>query len=53
MVAIGGVGAANAAAAVGAGANGVAVISAVLGAADAERATSELRRIVDAAGRGG
>jgi thiamine-phosphate pyrophosphorylase len=52
MVAIGGIGPANAAAAMTTGADGVAVISAVLGADDPGRAAAELRRIVDAARRG-
>jgi thiamine-phosphate pyrophosphorylase len=52
MVAIGGIGPANAAAAMATGANGVAVISAVLGADDPERAAAELRRVVDASRRG-
>jgi thiamine-phosphate pyrophosphorylase len=55
IVAIGGVTAANAAAAVEAGADGVAVISAVSGAGDPQAATRELRRCIDEAlgARGG
>jgi thiamine-phosphate pyrophosphorylase len=52
MVAIGGIGPANVAAAMATGADGVAVISAVLGADDPERAAAELRRVIDAARRG-
>lgn len=52
MVAIGGVNASNAAGAMTAGANGIAVISAVLGADDPEAAARELRAIVDAHRRG-
>jgi thiamine-phosphate pyrophosphorylase len=52
MVAIGGVNRENAAGALVAGANGIAVISAVLGADDPERAARELRLIVDASRRG-
>jgi thiamine-phosphate pyrophosphorylase len=49
IVAIGGITAGNAAAAIAAGADGVAVISAVSAAADPERATRELRaRVVEA-----
>jgi thiamine-phosphate pyrophosphorylase len=44
VVAIGGIGAGNAAAIAGAGADGIAVISAILGAPDARRAAAELRR---------
>jgi thiamine-phosphate pyrophosphorylase len=49
MVAIGAISATNAAEAVRAGAQGVAVISAVVGAADPEAAARELRQIVDRA----
>ena len=52
MVAIGGVNRENAAGALAAGANGIAVISAVLGADDPEVAARELRRIVDTSRRG-
>ena len=45
VIAIGGIQAGNAAAAVAAGASGVAVISAVIGAADPEAAARELREI--------
>ena len=51
MVAIGAISAANAAEAIRAGAQGVAVISAVVGAPDPEHAARELRQIVDAARR--
>jgi thiamine-phosphate pyrophosphorylase len=44
VLAIGGIGAANAAALAVAGADGVAVISAILGAPDARRAAEELRQ---------
>ncbi|NTU51419.1 MAG: thiamine phosphate synthase, partial [Candidatus Aminicenantes bacterium] len=44
VVAIGGIGAGNAAAIAGAGADGIAVISAILGATDARRAAAELRK---------
>ncbi|HEY5998110.1 MAG TPA: thiamine phosphate synthase [bacterium] len=46
IVAIGGITAGNAASAIAAGADGVAVISAVSGAADPEAATRELRAVV-------
>ena len=46
IVAIGGIHAGNAAAAIQAGASGVAVISAVIGAADPEAAARQLREIV-------
>ena len=49
LVAIGGIGAANAGAAITAGADGVAVVSAIMQADDPERMASELRLIVDAA----
>jgi thiamine-phosphate diphosphorylase len=49
IVAIGGIDAGNAAAAIAAGADGVAVISAVCAAADPEAATRELRARVDEA----
>ena len=51
MVAIGGIGLANAKAAIGAGANGIAVISAIVGADDPEAAARALRQAVDAARR--
>ena len=44
VVAIGGIGPGNAAALVGTGADGIAVVSAILGAPDARRAAGELRR---------
>ena len=44
VVAIGGIGAGNAAAVAAAGADGIAVISAILGAPDARRAAEELRK---------
>jgi thiamine-phosphate pyrophosphorylase len=44
VVAIGGIGPANAAALARAGADGIAVVSAILGAPDARRAAEELRR---------
>ncbi len=44
VVAIGGIGPGNAAAVARAGADGIAVISAILGAADARRAAEELRQ---------
>jgi thiamine-phosphate pyrophosphorylase len=43
-VAIGGIDATNAAALAAAGADGIAVISAILGAPDARRATEDLRK---------
>ncbi len=49
IVGIAGITAGNAAAVIGAGADGVAVISAVCGADDPEGATRELRAVVDAA----
>lgn len=49
IVAIGGIDASNASAVIGAGAHGVAVISAVFGAADVRRAAREIREAVDAA----
>lgn len=48
MVAIGGVSSSNAAAAIAAGADGLAVISAILGADNPEQIARELRQIVDA-----
>jgi len=51
MVAIGGISAANAAEAMRAGADGVSVISAIVGAPDPEAAARELRRIVERAAR--
>jgi thiamine-phosphate pyrophosphorylase len=53
VIAIGGITAPNAAALIGAGAVGVAVIGAVLGAADPERAARGLRASVDGARPGG
>jgi thiamine-phosphate pyrophosphorylase len=44
VVAIGGIGAANAAAMARAGADGIAVVSAILGAPDARQAAAELRK---------
>jgi len=44
VVAIGGIGSANAAALAAAGADGIAVISAILGAPDARRAAEELKK---------
>ncbi|OGD13967.1 MAG: thiamine-phosphate diphosphorylase [Candidatus Aminicenantes bacterium RBG_16_63_14] len=44
VVAIGGIGAGNAAAIAGAGADGIAVISAILGAPDARRAAEQLKK---------
>jgi thiamine-phosphate pyrophosphorylase len=49
LVAIGGIDARNAAAAVRAGADGVAVVSAIMAAADPEAASRELRAAIDAA----
>jgi thiamine-phosphate pyrophosphorylase len=49
IVAIGGLHAGNAADAIAAGADGVAVVSAICSAADAEAATRELREVVEAA----
>lgn len=49
MVAIGGITLENAADVLKAGADGVAVVSAICGAADPESAARELRRVVDAA----
>jgi thiamine-phosphate pyrophosphorylase len=48
LVAIGGIDARNAAAAVRAGADGVAVVSAIMAAADPETASRELRAAIDA-----
>jgi thiamine-phosphate pyrophosphorylase len=48
LIAIGGVDARNAAAAVRAGADGIAVVSAIMGAPDPEGASRELRAAVDA-----
>ena len=55
LVAIGGIDVGNAATVMGAGADGVAVVSAICAASDPETAARELRRIVDQArkGRGG
>lgn len=53
VIGIGGITAANAAAVVRAGAAGVAVISAIVGAADVEAAAREVRRALDGAGSGG
>jgi thiamine-phosphate pyrophosphorylase len=52
LVAIGGIGPANAAAAIAAGADGVAVVSALMAAPDPEAAARELRGIIGAARRG-
>jgi thiamine-phosphate pyrophosphorylase len=49
LVAIGGIHAGNAASVMAAGADGLAVVSAIMGASDPEAAARELRRIVDAA----
>lgn len=49
VVAIGGIDAGNAAAAIAAGAHGIAVVSAIAGAADPRRAARTLRDAVDAA----
>ncbi len=49
LVAIGGIDARNAAAAVRAGADGIAVVSAIMAAADPEAASRELRAAIDAA----
>jgi thiamine-phosphate pyrophosphorylase len=49
LVAIGGINAANAAAVLRAGADGIAVVSAICAAGDPQAAAAELRRIVDAA----
>ncbi len=49
IVAIGGIGLSNAASAISAGATGVAVISAIIGADDPEAAARALRRAVDSA----
>jgi thiamine-phosphate pyrophosphorylase len=49
VVAIGGIGPANAGEIVAAGADGIAVVSAILGAGDAERAARNLRNVIDAA----
>ena len=49
LIAIGGIDARNAAAAVRAGADGVAVVSAIMAAADPEAASRELRAAIDAA----
>jgi thiamine-phosphate pyrophosphorylase len=51
VVAIGGIGAGHAAAAIEAGARGIAVVSAIMAAPDPERAARDLRAIVDAARR--
>jgi thiamine monophosphate synthase len=49
VVAIGGINAPNAAAIIGSGAVGIAVVSAIVSADDVEAATRELRSIVDRA----
>lgn len=51
LVAIGGIHAGNAAAAIEAGADGIAVVSAIMAAEDPEQAARELRGIVEAARR--
>ena len=51
IVAIGGLHAGNAADAIGAGADGIAVVSAICAAPDPEAATRELREVVEAAKR--
>lgn len=51
LVAIGGINAENAASVLAAGADGLAVVSAIMGAADPEAAARVLRRIVEAAPR--
>ncbi len=51
MVGIGGINASNAASVIRAGAAGIAVVSAIVGADDVERAARELRKIVDTAKR--
>lgn len=51
MVGIGGINSSNAASVIRAGAAGVAVISAIVSADDVERATRELRRVVEEARR--
>jgi thiamine-phosphate pyrophosphorylase len=48
LIAIGGIDARNVAAAVGAGADGIAVVSAIMAAADPEGASRELRAAIDA-----
>ncbi len=48
VIAIGGIAAGNARAVVAAGAAGVAVISAILGAGDSRRAAAQLRSAIDA-----
>jgi thiamine-phosphate pyrophosphorylase len=49
LVAIGGIGPANAAAAIAAGADGVAIVSALMAAPDPQAAARELRQIIEAA----
>jgi thiamine-phosphate pyrophosphorylase len=49
VIAIGGINASNAAEIIGSGAQGIAVISAVFGGGDVERAAHQLRRVVDEA----
>jgi thiamine monophosphate synthase len=49
VVGIAGINASNAASVIQAGAAGVAVVSAIVGADDVEQATRNLRRIVDLA----
>jgi thiamine-phosphate pyrophosphorylase len=51
LVAIGGIDAGNAAEAIRAGADGIAVVSAIMAAADPEAAARELRAVIDAARR--
>jgi thiamine-phosphate pyrophosphorylase len=51
LIAIGGIGAGNAADAIRAGADGIAVVSAIMAAADPEPAARELRAVIDAARR--
>jgi len=49
IVGIAGIDASNAASVIAAGADGVAVISAIYGAGDPEQAARELRRVIDEA----
>ena len=51
LIAIGGIDAGNAAAAIRAGADGIAVVSAIMTAPDPERAARQLRGVIDAARR--
>lgn len=53
LIAIGGIDAGNAAAVLAAGADGLAVVSAICAAADPRAATRQLVRILDAAGKAG